>query len=469
MIPALAIGLTVFAALFWPEAHAAISVWHSSTAYGHCWLILPIACWLLWERRAALVTVPIRPALWPVLFTLPLATLWLAAYVLGIMEGRQFAAIGFLLVFLLALLGPRLWWALSAGLLYLVFLVPFGAFLTPALQAFTAGFVRIGLDALAIPNDVNALRIEIPEGSFYVAEACAGLRFLIASIAFGTLFAITMFRSPLRRALFIAVSCIIPVVANGFRGLGVVVLGHALGSAQAAAADHILYGWVFFTIVLLILALAGLPFRQDGQAAPAAGPAAARPPPRSFLASMPVLVVAAFGPILGYRLNQLAVPTATQTALWQAAPGCAETTAAPGPVQSFMCGQATIRATTIILPRRSNPAAVVAAARAQAVYGIPDPDASVLNAANARPGNWSLLADQETGQAGAYLLWVDGAPALGGLHDRLRLAYDLLNGTRTRPVAITVATTAGGAATLQSFLAGQADLPTRLQAASERP
>jgi exosortase A len=456
---ALGLGILALAALFWPEGHAAIGVWRSSTAYGHCWLILPIACWLLWERRACIAAFPARPVLWPALLAVPLGCMWMAAYLLGIMEGRQLAAIGFLLVLLLGVLGPRLWRALSPGLLYLIFLVPFGAFLTPALQGFTAGFVRVGLDVLGIPNDVNALRIEIPEGSFYVAEACAGLRFLIASVAFGVLFAVTMFRSPLRRALFILAACIIPVIANGFRGLGIVVLGHVLGSAQAAAADHILYGWVFFTIVLLLLALTGLPFREDAGAAAVraqAVPAASRP---AWVACLPVLLVAALGPGFAWAMDALAVPSAPAVSVWVAAPGC---TAAQADI--FVCGTATIRAMVTVLPRRANPARVVAVARGQAASGLADPDGSVLDAA---PGRWNLLVDQETGQAGAYLLWIDGSPCLGGLRDRVRLAGDLLRGTDAAPLAVAV-TSAGGVAALQRFLAGQRDLAGRLQAASRQ-
>jgi hypothetical protein len=48
--------------------------------------------------------------------------------------------------------------------------------------------------------------IEIPEGPFEIAEACAGLRFLIASSVFGCFFAVVMHRSFLRRILFIIMS-----------------------------------------------------------------------------------------------------------------------------------------------------------------------------------------------------------------------------------------------------------------------
>ena len=71
--------------------------------------------------------------------------------------------------------------SVTLGLAFLVFLVPFGAFLTGPLQHFTAQFIEVGLNLLGIPNFVTDLTIEIPTGTCHGAEACAGLRFLIAA------------------------------------------------------------------------------------------------------------------------------------------------------------------------------------------------------------------------------------------------------------------------------------------------
>ena len=69
----------------------------------------------------------------------------------------------------------------------------------PQAAGFHHGFVQVGLNLLNIPVYIDGYTIEIPQGSFYIAEACAGLRFLIASIAFGALYSLVMYRSPLRR------------------------------------------------------------------------------------------------------------------------------------------------------------------------------------------------------------------------------------------------------------------------------
>ena len=261
--PALLVGLTLLGLLFHEESAAAVKVWNDSTAYSHCWFVLPIALYLAWDRRHGLAGLRVEPLPWMGLLAIPGVIAWMAADRMGIMEGRQLVAMSFVQLLFLAVLGWRVWWVMSAPLLYLYFLVPFGAFLTPYLQTFTLHFSLIGLKVLGIPFYADAFLIETPSGRYFVAEACAGLRFLIAAIAFGVLYACLIYRSYHKRALFMVASIIIPIIANGFRALGIVLLGEWLGSAEAAAADHILYGWMFFSIVILLLILAGMPFRED--------------------------------------------------------------------------------------------------------------------------------------------------------------------------------------------------------------
>ncbi len=270
--PALAIGLFVLGLVFHAEAIAAYQVWNESTAYSHCFFVLPIALYLAWDRRENLVGLQVAPLPWMGLLAIPGVAAWMAAERLGIMEGRQLVAMSFVQLLFFAVLGWRVWWAMSAPLLYLYFMVPFGAFLTPVLQKITLEFSLIGLQVVGIPFYADEFLIDTPSGRYFVAEACAGLRFLIASIAFGVLYAMLIYRSYTRRGLFMLASIVIPIVANGFRALGIVLLGEALGSAEAAAADHVLYGWVFFSIVILLLILAGIPFREDQIATVRAAP-----------------------------------------------------------------------------------------------------------------------------------------------------------------------------------------------------
>ena len=201
--------------LFAPEVAAAVTTWDRSTAYNHCWLVLPIAIWLGWSRREAVQGLTPRPLPWVALLAIGGAAAWLVAERLGIMEGRQLVVIGLVWVLALAVFGWRICWELAGPLAYLVFLVPFGEFLTPMLQEATLWMIELGLRTLGITHYVDGLVIELPTGTYLVAEACAGLRFVIAAVAFGTLYALVMFRTPGRRLLVMVLAVVVPVVANG--------------------------------------------------------------------------------------------------------------------------------------------------------------------------------------------------------------------------------------------------------------
>ena len=244
--------LTLFA-LFWDTAASAVDVWINSKTYNHCFLIVPIVAYLLWDRRALFSQVAPRP-FWPGLLLLPVfGAVWLVAETASVQEGRHIALAMMIEAVLLTVLGWRAFWAFLFPFLYLFFLVPSGEFLVPRLQDFTADFSVLMLRLVGIPTFRDGIFISIPNGHFEVAEACAGLRFLIASIAFGFLFANVVYRSLPRQLLFIALSVVVPIVANGFRAFGIIILAHYSNNTVAVGADHLVYGWFFFALIMLLL------------------------------------------------------------------------------------------------------------------------------------------------------------------------------------------------------------------------
>jgi exosortase A len=299
------LAAVIFGFVFRHDVELAVQVWIGSTAYNHCFIILPLIGYLLWERRGVIATITPAPAFWPLLLMPLLSAAWLVAAILDINEGRQLTLVAMFEIVLLVALGPRVVGRLLAPLLFLFFLVPSGAFLVPTLQTITAKIVVAGLHALHIPVFSDGYMIEIPEGSFEIAEACAGLRFLVASTVFGCFFAIVMYRSFVRRAIFIALSLMVPIGANGMRALGIIVLAHLEGSATAVEADHVLYGWLFFSLVILLLIAIGMAFVDQGaRHSSVLGTPAPSPPAWRFAAAVGAAVMLAVaGPAYAARLD----------------------------------------------------------------------------------------------------------------------------------------------------------------------
>jgi exosortase A len=447
----LAVGLLLLAALFNKEVVAAVQTWNASTAYNHCFLVIPIALYLLWDRRFDLAGISPHPMPVAVLLGLPLAVAWLVAERLGIMEGRQLVAISFVELLFLGILGKRLWWAMAGPLLYLYFLVPFGEFLTPRLQDFTTWFIRQGLDLLGIPAYIDGYIIEIPQGTFFVAEACAGLRFLIASIAFGCLYALMMYRSPVRRGLFILVSIIVPIIANGFRGLGIVCLGYLLGSAQAAAADHIIYGWIFFSAVILVLIALGLPFRQDHISTRSATPPDgwSRPPVsmRGVLAiALGMVVVAAISPTVAAGLTMAtATPEPLVVSLDMGA-GCTvqsegSTVSAASRVntQRVICEGVAWDVSWEAFSPRVTAGPLMAERRRLVVRAETEGlQEHWLETADGASSAWRIMMSDDPAFAIGVAIWVDGKPVRPGLSMRAGMAMNSLFGSNFAPLVVTV-------------------------------
>lgn len=457
----LAVGLAVLAVAFAPEIAAAVQVWSYSTAFNHCFLVLPVAAYLLYERRDIVAAAVPRPAPLIAIASVPVALGWFLAERAGIMEARQLLAMLLVQILVMAAIGPRIWRRLSAPLLYLFFLIPMGEYATPWLQSFTVHFVDAGLSLLRIPHFIDGIGIEIPEGRFYIAEACAGLRFLIASVAFGAFYGCVVYVSPVRRLLFLAASLVVPVIANGFRALGIIVLGHLIGSAEAAAVDHVLYGWIFFSIVTALLILVGLPFRQTRRTVPPRTPSLLKVRAGAAATAAVIVAIAAISPrLLADRLDGAAAfgSGAAQLDLPIMPPaGCSPVQPADtGILQSigrsdeaaltrnYRCANGTIALRLFVFPPRAGAGPVFTAFRGTSF--VPGWEEVALNTRRfnergvsqtwrisdlSRPGYYASVAST---------LWIDGRPSSGGMSTRFRLAGAALRGADVPPVVAVVAT-----------------------------
>jgi len=249
--------------LYWETAASIVAIWIRSETYAHGFLIVPISVYLVWQRRKQLrqmVPVPNLMAL-PVLAVSLL--LWLAAWVADVQLIQQLVFVSLIPILVVLLFGSAVARAMMFPLGYLIFAVPFGEFLVAPLQDQTAWFAVQALILSGIPVYWEGLYLTIPGGSFVVAEGCSGIRYLIASIALSSIYAYMTYRSYWKRAGFILLGIIVPIVANGIRAYGIVMIAYLSDMRIATGVDHILYGWVFFGIVMILLFWFGSFWREE--------------------------------------------------------------------------------------------------------------------------------------------------------------------------------------------------------------
>ncbi len=247
----------IIALLFWRDIVTIASIWWNSSTFNHCLLIVPILIWLVMKRREQVLQLSPQ-SWWPGLLYIGAGSFgWLLGDAAGVDLARQLGVVMMLQGAVITVMGPNVSRGLLFPLFFAFFLVPIGDELVPILQTFTAEMCMILLAWVGIPAYIDGIFISTPTGYFKVAEACSGIEFLIAMIAYGALVSNICFKSWKRRILFMLLCIVTPVVANGIRAWGTIYIAHHTGIEFAAGFDHIFYGWIFFALVLVLVMAVG--------------------------------------------------------------------------------------------------------------------------------------------------------------------------------------------------------------------
>ena len=276
-------------------AAAMVEIWSRSETFAHGFFVLPVSLWLVWRMRARLAALSPAPSPALALLLLPAGLLWFAARLAGVNVAEQLALVLTLQAATVAVLGGRVARAILFPLAFLWFAVPMGEALIPPLMEFTAVFTVQLLRLSGIPVYAEGTFFSIPGSDWSVVEGCSGIRYLIASVFLGTLYAYLNYRKPWKRLLFVALSVAVPIIANGFRAYLIVMIAHLSDMKLALGIDHFIYGWVFFGLVILLLFWVGSLWRDAETPQPArekpAGPGTPLHVPGGRLAGAAVLAV----------------------------------------------------------------------------------------------------------------------------------------------------------------------------------
>lgn len=300
--------------VFYQTVESMVAIWWRSETFTHGFLIAPIVIWLIWEKRQELSRLVPRPQYMALIPFVLFGFLWLLGQVVDAAVVQQIAFIGILLSGLWVILGTSVVWAIAFPLAFLFLAVPVGEGLIPVLMEFTADFTVGLLKLTGIPVYREGLFFTLPSGNWSVVEGCSGVRYLIASVTLGCLFAYLSYQSLPKRAVFIVASFVVPVIANGLRAYMIVMIGHLSSMKLATGVDHLIYGWVFFGLVMFLLFAVGSIWRDHATSTDSASPVAkdetAGLPTKvnSYPCATVVLLLACAWPVTAYLIeNQQAL------------------------------------------------------------------------------------------------------------------------------------------------------------------
>lgn len=238
--------------------------WWNIDTYNHLLLVPVIIGWLVGLKADELARFTPRPFLPGLALVAGGLALWWAGRAYDINLVAHAGAVGALQAVVVTVIGLRASLLLALPIGLGVFLVPFGDEIIPTLQYITAD-ITIALTRLSgVPAAIDGIYIDTPAGLFIVAEACSGVKFLSAMVTLGVLVCFTRFDRWQRRALFMAACVVVPILANGVRAWATVYVAQYVGAEAATGFDHIVYGWIFFTVIVAaILAAAWRFFERE--------------------------------------------------------------------------------------------------------------------------------------------------------------------------------------------------------------
>jgi len=257
--------------LFLPVYPELMAAWMTNSNNSHGMLVPLVSLGLIWQQKEILLRTPLASSHWGAGLLIASLILYLLSYAGGIAVSMRLALIGTLLGLVLLTLGPAIFQRLRFPLLFLLFMIPVPDALV--------GSVSFPLQLLATTVSADIIRgLSIPvvqEGNMLffvqtqleVAEACSGLRSLLALTMLSVLFAHILNGS--RRNKWLLVMSAIPValLANILRVSGTGVLAHFFGEDVASGFLHTFSGIAVFLFGMVLLAIESFLLRDRPKAA----------------------------------------------------------------------------------------------------------------------------------------------------------------------------------------------------------
>jgi exosortase A len=232
-----------------------ITLWRHSFddgTYSHAFLIPFISLYLYYELAQS-GKLRFREKL----AVLPTILLLLSCYLLFITTNAQIS-IGYwsalLAVFITSVtMLYRFNWYIVFPAAFLIFIFPFWGVLVPLLQNISIAAVTYMMGFTGVPTYVEAEFVTIPAGVFEIAGGCSGLRYMIVSLAIGSLFIFLNIRDTKRAALFLSLTILGALLTNWIRITALILIGEYTNMESSLMEDHNTFGWYLYVPFMILL------------------------------------------------------------------------------------------------------------------------------------------------------------------------------------------------------------------------
>lgn len=249
--------------------------WTSVESFRYAWLVLPLMVYAFgWHWRDEVLATPIRPSIVAgPLVVAGAAAFWVAADLLNIDPGRRLALVLILQGLVLTVFGGvfvRRWLPVLALLFYAV---PPGPVLDVPLRWITNEGLGIGVGLLGLPLQTDGYWLSVGANRYFVAEACAGVEYVVLLAFLGHGFGMLMHRQLWRVLAMALLGALLGVLTNLVRVNAIVLIDQWQGTQMDLTAHgHVQWVSLLVSMSLMLLAIHWLPATSDASGSKAATP-----------------------------------------------------------------------------------------------------------------------------------------------------------------------------------------------------
>lgn len=317
--------------------------------YAHGYLVLLVSAYLIFISRHSLSKFIPRPNYWALCMVLVFSLMWMLASLTGVLIVQAVALLLLILAIVWAMLGSQVGLKLAFPILFIIVAIPVWFPLSTLLQDMTADVVFVVVRILGIPAFQHENMIVLPAGTLSVEEACSGMRYFLAAITLGGVYAYLNYTSIRSRLIVILIAAIGGMLANVLRVFIVVYLGYTTEMQHPYIKDHMLLGWYLFGALLVVLLIFDswlyrrrpvktIEVEQSDEKE--AAPVVVTMPQQYLLSFAAIAMLLSVGPVATYIINerQYSGTTAFELELPSAMVGWSETIAEDDSWQPYYRG-----------------------------------------------------------------------------------------------------------------------------------
>ncbi|TWX65419.1 exosortase [Colwellia sp. C1TZA3] len=136
---------------------------------------------------------------------------------------------------------------------FLIFIFPLWGVLVPILQNVSTAAVTYLMSFTGVPTYVEGNFVTIPAGVFEIADGCSGLRYMIVSLAIGSLFIFLNIRDTKRAILFLLITITGALLINWIRITALILIGEYTNMESSLMKDHNTFGWYLYVPFMILL------------------------------------------------------------------------------------------------------------------------------------------------------------------------------------------------------------------------